>query len=85
MMSRHDLHAEREWQQQMSERNERSRRIKMRRRKIPVDDHEETLLLLFVVGWNALPTVAHHRRLAQPGVIALSPKASHRLTSVTDS
>ena len=49
-MSRHDLHAEREWQQQMSERNERARRIKMRRRKIPVDDHEETLLLLFVVG-----------------------------------
>ena len=51
MMSRHDLHAEREWIAQMAERNERARRIKeMRRRKIPVDDHEETLLLLFVVG-----------------------------------
>ena len=49
-MSRHDLHAEREWIAQIAERNERARRIKMRRRKLPVDNHEETLLLLFVVG-----------------------------------
>ena len=49
-MSRHDLHAEREWVEFMAERNERARRIKAMRNRVPRDDsHERTLLVMVVI------------------------------------
>ena len=49
MMSRHDLHAEREWIAMVSERNERARRIKRMRNKVPRNEDERTLLLMVVI------------------------------------
>jgi flagellar basal body-associated protein FliL len=43
-MSRHDLHAEREWQAQMAE-----RRTPMKRNKVPRDNGQETMLMLVIV------------------------------------
>jgi hypothetical protein len=43
-MSRHDLHAERDWQQQMAE-----RRTTVKRNKVPRDNGQETMLMLVIV------------------------------------
>lgn len=55
-MSRHDLHAEREWIDMMIERNERARRIRaMRKARVPRDDSAERTLLVMVVILALIP------------------------------